>query len=586
MFLVATSEESTWDTAKDICFLGEWCLRYSRRGVWSKLNYCILPYHWDDRDKYNRDYIYLEQVYEKCLIILSDKLDRINSTSRGIEYWRIVVGPWLRFFIDVLFDRFEAIRTAAESGIVDDTWILPYELNDWVPAGFVEFYEFINNDLWNHIVFSECIKAIGLSYGKRSSDVIIKPRLVKNNLQNRKSKIIRSSVELYQKFIPSAFNRHVAVSPYFSYKNVARLQLALRQFPYLMAPSHKTCDISVDIKRRGDFTINLNENEFELFLGKLIPHFLPKAYLENYSYYSTHELGKFPKNPLTIFTANAYQAHDGFKYWAAEYHKEGVPIVIGQHGGNMGIAHHNQTEEHQLKIADSYCSWGWKRSDIDSINPMPSPQLANSSLSECPNGDILLILASYPRYFYCHYSVPVAGQFLKYLNQQILLINSLNENVRSLIRIRLNGDEYGWDTVARLNDAGLGNMIDESVDQFELAISKSRLCIVSYNATVILETMHSNFPTVAYWDPNLFEVRSDALPFLNTLREVGILHDTVESASKFISEIHEDVQSWWQRPDLQIARLKFCNMYANSSDNWIAEWKNHLNSVKKKVNKK
>lgn len=584
MFLATTADETTWGSGETICFLGEWCLRYSRREIWEQFNFCVLPYHWDDRVKYNLDYYYLENLYEKCLILLSHNLDRINETSNGVDYWRIVVGPWLRFFIDVLFDRFETVNNAYHSTLVDNTCILPYELNDWVPASFIEFYDFINNDLWNHIVFAECIREIGLPHSKSPNGIIIKPRVV-NNRKSAKPQIIRSLIQLYQQIIPSVFNRHVAVSPYFPYKNVARLQFALRQFPYLVPPSLKACDIPVDVEKRSNFSINLSEENFELFLAKLIPHFLPKAYLENHSHYTMYEIKKFPKKPLSIFTGNAYQAHDGFKYWAAEYQKDGVPLIIGQHGGNMGIAHHNQTEEHQLKIADSYCSWGWKRADIDSINPMPSLQLSNSSFTENANGDILFVLASYPRYFYCHYSVPVAGQFIKYLNQQILLVNSLNQKARSLIRIRLNGDEYGWDIVARLKDRGLGEMIDESVSQFNDAVSKSRLCIVSYNATVILETLHANFPTVAYWDPDFFDVRPEALPFLNPLREVGILHDTVESASKFISEIHEDIQSWWQNPELQIARLKFCNMYANSSSNWIVEWKNHLKSVKKKANK-
>ncbi len=585
MFLVTTADESTWDYSRKICYLGAWCLRYSRRDIWKYNNPYLLPYHWDDRSKYNRDYYYLERVYEDCLILLSSNLDRINCTHNGANYWRIVIGPWLRFFIDVLYDRFEVIRTAAESGVADDTWILPYELNDWVPDGFTDFYESINDDRWNHIIFAECIRAIGLPNSKKTNVVKIKPQAKNNKSKSRKHELAKNLFGIYQKLIPHRFNRHVAVSPYFGHKYVARLQFALRQLPYFLTPSVSIYDTPVDIEKRSVLSIYLDEYPFELLLGKLIPQCLPKAYLEDFTHYHTNEFDKFPKKPVTIFTANAYQAHDGFKYWAAENQKVGVPLVIGQHGGNMGIAHHNQTEDHQLKIADSYCSWGWRRSNIDSINPMPSLQLSNSTLSEYPNGDILLVLASYPRYFYCHYSVPVAGQFLEYLNQQILLINTLNEKARSLIRIRLNGDEYGWDIIDRLNDLGLGEMIDESVDQFELSVSKSRLCIVSYNATLILETLHANFPTVAYWDPYLFDVRPEALPFLNILREVGILHDTVESASNFISEIYDDIQSWWKRPELQIARLKFCNMYANSSDDWIAEWKNHFNSVKMKANK-
>jgi putative transferase (TIGR04331 family) len=582
MFLVTTAEESTWDNSKEICYLGEWCRKYSRKKTWEKINSHVIPYHWENRDKYNRDYYYLDDVYERFLVQLSNNLDRTNSTFKGIDYWRIVVGPWLRFFIDVLFDRYETIHGAYKLGVVDNTWILPYDLNDWVPDGFKDFFVSISEDKWNHILYAECIRAIGLPHSKKPNGIALKPSVNINNSEGIKKILVRKILETYQNLIPSGLNRHVAVSPYFPHKYVARFQLALRQLPYLICPSEKKYDSPVDIEKRSDLSIDISESPFERLLGELIPRFMPKAYLEDFSKYCTTELNKFPKNPLTIFTANAYQANDNFKYWAAECQMEGVPLIIGQHGGNLGTAHHNQTEDHQLKIADSYCSWGWTRKGIGSIIPMPSLQLSNINLSKNLNGGILLVLASYPRYFYCHCSTPVAGQFLKYLNQQVQLINGLNTQARSLINIRLNGDEYGWEIVDRLKDAGMDEMIVASSDRFMLAVSKYKLCIVSYNATVILETMNANFPTIAYWDPELFDVRADAMPFLNMLREVGILHDTVESASQFINEIHEDIQSWWQRPELQTARLKFCNVYANSSDNWVDDWKKHLNSVKRK----
>lgn len=583
MFLVTTADESSWDNSRDICYLGEWCRRYSRKETWEKNNSYVVPYHWNNREKYNRDYYYLDNLYERFLVQLSNNLDQINYPAKGVDYWRIVVGPWLRFFIDVLFDRYETIYSAYKLGVVDDTWILPYELNDWVPCGFNDFFDSINNDKWNHILYSECIRAIGLPHSIIHNAIALKPSVNFNNSDGIIKLITKKILGKYQKIIPSRLNRHVFISPYFPAMHIARLQLALKQLPYLISPLTIKYDSPVDNDSRGALSINVGDSPFELLAGALIPRFMPKAYLEDIGKYRTFVLNRYPTNPLTIFTANAYQADDNFKYWAAECRKEGVPLIIGQHGGNMGIAHHNQTEEHQLKIADSFCSWGWNQDGICSIKPMPSIQLSNTSFSANPNGDILLVLASYPRYFYCHYSVPVAGQFLAYLKQQIQLINDLNQNAKPLIRIRLNGDEYGWDIVERLNDAGHGDRIDRSASEFHTAVSKSRLCIVSYNATIFLETLHANFPTVAYWDPNLFDARVDALPFLNELSEVGILHDSVESASRFISEVHEDIQSWWENQELQRVRVKVCAFYANSSKNWILEWKNHLRSVKLKV---
>ena len=132
--------------------------------------------------------------------------------------------------------------------------------------------------------------------------------------------------------------------------------------------------------------------------------------------------------------------------------------MLAQHGGNMGTGYLSQPEHHQVLIADKFCTWGWT-SDVDqSTIPMPSLSLSSINLSYNPNGSLLLILASYPRYFYCQYSVPVASQFLYYLNYQISFLNSLKLPILESLNIRLNCDSYGWNIKQRLADHGFLNI--------------------------------------------------------------------------------------------------------------------------------
>ena len=55
MFLVLTADQRFWKTDGKILFLGEWCRLYRDKFAWSNLNAEILPYHWNDREKYRRD---------------------------------------------------------------------------------------------------------------------------------------------------------------------------------------------------------------------------------------------------------------------------------------------------------------------------------------------------------------------------------------------------------------------------------------------------------------------------------------------------------------------------------------------------
>ena len=122
-------------------------------------------------------------------------------------------------------------------------------------------------------------------------------------------------------------------------------------------------------------------------------------------------------------------------------------MIIGQHGGNFSIALHNQTVDHQLKIADKFVSWGWDKDMEDHVVKLPSLQLAETPcITPDFQGQVLHILTSLPRYFYCHYSVPVASQFLSYLQDQLDFFDRLESTVIEKLNIRpdLNQSARGW----------------------------------------------------------------------------------------------------------------------------------------------
>ena len=58
----------------------------------------IIDYHWNNRDKYYKDYLMLSRIYEEELQALSSVFSEIHSESNKEKYWRIVIGPWLFFF--------------------------------------------------------------------------------------------------------------------------------------------------------------------------------------------------------------------------------------------------------------------------------------------------------------------------------------------------------------------------------------------------------------------------------------------------------------------------------------------------------
>ena len=78
--------------------LGDWCnLDGENRG------FKVVDYHWSDRKQLHLDYQRIFSLYEIYLKKLTISLNEIHDVEHTIDYWRIVVGPWLYYFICIVF---------------------------------------------------------------------------------------------------------------------------------------------------------------------------------------------------------------------------------------------------------------------------------------------------------------------------------------------------------------------------------------------------------------------------------------------------------------------------------------------------
>jgi putative transferase (TIGR04331 family) len=60
---------------------------------------------------------------------------------------------------------------------------------------------------------------------------------------------------------------------------------------------------------------------------------------------------------------------------------------------------------------------------------------------------------------------------------------------------------------------------------------------------------------------------------------VGILHRSGADAALFIANLGFDPEGWWFRSEVQEARSKFIEKYANFSSNWKMQWEIEFKSA-------
>jgi putative transferase (TIGR04331 family) len=192
-------------------------------------------------------------------------------------------------------------------------------------------------------------------------------------------------------------------------------------------------------------------------------------------------------------------------------------------------------------------------------------------------GTILWVTASWPIQMFRldHVTTGIYGD--KNFIKQKRFLKRLNSKVFENLIMRLYNFEYGWKEEDRLAD-----LVDRTPKFYRggnsllTQIKESRLCIHDYFGTTWLETLSMNFPTVIFWEPAQIHFRKSAIPYMDDLRAVNILHDTPESAAKLVNEICEDPIFWWMEPERQRVRKNFCYQFARKSTNGLKEWKKEL----------
>ncbi len=585
MFLITTADQRFWKTNEPVLFLGEWCKLFSQKSVWEKLSYEVLPYHWDDRKKLYQDYLYLDKLYERTLFQMRDLLNQIHGVDHSLRYWRIVVGPWLYFFIQILYDRYRSILAAIESGKVINTFISRYNDARWLPQDFPCFLNWYVNDDYNQYIFSRIIEftdripfdIVEMGNGSNHKE---KTRSMKNSFAPKK--ILKKFIRGCGKLTPDRFNQIVLISSYLNIFDLIKLQFSLKQIPYI-SPSRVTApEADVDLAAREKLNFKQAKSEFEALLSKMVKEQIPLIYVEGYFRMKECSLKAYPKKPKVIFTANANSSNEAFKFWAGNQVDNGVKLLGFQHGGHYGTGLWSSNEKHEIAISDTYFTWGWKSNIYENTKPIAAAKLNNIRKNARPKkeGKILLIQMDIPRYSIYLYSVPVSSSsMLSYNDYQSRLIRALSEKNKKLLTVRLYINEYGWSQMKQWNNKfpeiecyqGSKSMLDQ--------LKESRLVICTYNGTTYLETFAANFPTVMFWDPNQWELNSSAQPYFEELKRIGILHDTPESAAALVNEISPDPASWWKQPEIQEAKDQFCFQFARPANNWLKEWRAELLKV-------
>ena len=307
MFLATTADQRFWKKDERILFLGEWCKLFNQKSIWTQLEHEVLPYHWQSREKYFQDNIYLNQLYESWLPIVAENLNTVHKENHSCQYWRIVIGVWLSYFIQIFYERYRSIRHVVDSQQATLTWVPHIKETNFTPKDTLTFSTWQLQDNYNLYLYSWLIKKISnipvevkshlLQIEQVSSpyDSLADLKQAKTGLKRKIKWKIKNMLGIYSRLLPKSYQDIVLVSLYARKQDLIKLQLALGQFPDLHAPYVKMSEVDVNPGLRSKLIFPKGNDEFTSLLSQLIANQIPKSYLENYQELNKKSKKAFPK---------------------------------------------------------------------------------------------------------------------------------------------------------------------------------------------------------------------------------------------------------------------------------------------------
>lgn len=573
--LATTALEDTWGTDEPLLFLGEWCLLYDRKDVWSKRDYTIVPHHWDDREKLKRDYRYLYNLHDSLLKDLALVLNQYHHLDRDVRYWQMIIDPWLLTYIAVVFDRWECLRIAFEEHEHLETKDLQYPLEHKTPYNYTEFLNQVTGDLWNYHLFLDIIQyeymdkclihktqnATNFSFNVSKSQVL---KLKRDPLKERFGQYIdRVLCKVSQD------NSALFYTSYFPLPSLLKLNFALRQVPCLYLKDFewpREDDFQFNPPSRNLLTLTRPaENAFEDYLQQRLVNDLPYAYVEGFSAI-LKRVKQIPFRPKVIFTANAHWNNEVFKIYSAEQvHTRGGKFVTMTHGGCIPAQFDLTSFEED--IADVKTTWAVPHHPKHV--QLPPNKLTGSKIQsskEC----CAVVGFEMPRYSFSAGSHPIAGQVLANYQQVCDLHTSLNNDIKQAFRVRPYTN-LGWNTMQRFIDT-LGAEKVSTEQSYYQFLSCARVIVCTYPQTTFSEAMSSGLPTILLYPAHLWETIPELDPLLETLTNAGIVFVDPKAAADHLNDIWANPNQWWNSQNVVNARQEFHRQACKNDTDWVKQW--------------
>lgn len=507
-----------------------------------------MRYQWQDhqvdwdKNRVSRALLECDAVYRSELSELTCDLNRYHGVSWSSDQYEKVMGFWLRTFIHILYDRWHGSGAGKPNQI-------PWDSRPAVDL--LDFASYHTSDPLNESLYWQ----LATLKNKGHLNRLPLPERLSFSSSYRVLGTYKTPIQIhnpYHSYGLRGWRRRLTLNGF--PRELANLASEIRIRPKAMT-SHQI-DTRWRLSRIGQSITGFRE-AISVMVRIHAPALIVEGFRSMRSAASQHPIRR-------LYAGSAY--HPPLMYLAAEGHKT-TRLFLHQHGGGYGLDKRLANEDYERAVSDCFFTWGW--SEGATTRPLPVPPRIRSRSPRTHSG-ILLKCANFPRYVpkIVYMEMASANQVL--IEQTIQFAKAVANHG---LEISYFPQDYGWNVRKQFDDARV-NIPERSRTDEKYAI---HTC--NYLGTAWLETLAANIPTICFYDPNVYEFREAAIPFIEELKDAGILHESPDSASDKVLSILGNPLEWWRSDEVQGARLAFVQRYARLEDGWLSEWTEEFSRV-------
>ena len=542
----------------------------------------FLSDHWKNFRKVNKDRIYINNVYEKLLKIISKKLNQEFRLKKPLIFWRIIIGPWLIFYLVSNFNKWQLVKYKKRQilkelkkfNIKNHSNLINYDINDF-------YKKARENDSYNNI----CLYRI------------INPKKINiNNInlefRNYKKKEITSNtkaihlLDYFFSFISLVFSKYLIDIQYFPKKVLLKLFLHTKILPSLHRLNiNDFTKKNLTFKKKErlnlfDLDKNNNFDSFEKFIFSCLPTDFPIQYFENFklNMKKISFLSSFPKK--IIITMISHMFNEKFKFYLAEMVSNNCKLVVIEHGGCLDYKF-DSFFNHEDKICFKKITWdkskGSKKIQLPVIQLLPN----KTNINKKKDDKILILFCEILKF-------PMKIQCLPYNShryQEVYNLKNILKRINKNYHTKIN---FRYSSSMNENNNSVINSLKKKFPKvnfynykkgpsLEEDLSRSQIVICTNPETTLAQSIISKRPTLLYLDKKHYKFSNKSNLMLRNLKKEKIYFDNFNSLAEHINNLLKNSKNkWFYSPNVKKAYKLFEKNFFNVEINWLDKWKKFL----------